>query len=65
MVGGGSGYYKFIPHQEHILKKGSKVYISSNGRRPSDVDDNERDLRQMQKEFASEIYIQRCLEFGR
>ncbi len=65
MVSGGSGYFKFIPQEEFILVRGSKHYISSKGRRPMDVEDNERDLRQMQKELACEIYIQRCLDFGK
>ena len=65
MVTGGSGYYKFIPHEETILVKGSKRFIAYSGRRPMDVEDNERDLMQMQKELACEVYIQRCLDFGK
>lgn len=54
-----------IPTFEDILVEGSKNYIRSGGMRRSRYHQADEDLIQMQKEFASEIYIQRCLDFGK
>lgn len=54
----------FLPTEENIIRQGSKHFFNS-ALPMREYQECEEQLVMMQKELACDIYIQRCLDFGK